>query len=378
MKKLTTLALATMTASSFAAVEHYGTMRASYISATNVVNGVDDVSPNGSVNATIPVFARESYTNLGTDYTDSALTQIAFNQSRYGIKTDGAVLEFDFNGNGNQGGAVDGQSIRIRQANMSFDISKNVSVTAGKGMSQMAGLDPHTFQISDPLFFLGNTGFVRDFIRVNWDINKSLKFGYETTSSGDNVGTQLSGPNHGLRLDWMSGNHHVGVAHKMGTAALKNADITLAGPTAITDDVDYTATKVFYAGSFNKLGVNVEYYMATNGGNMYGTLAALNDANLGGLATAGAGGNDVEETGYWVSLDYSYGNGHVHVGVANATIDDPATGTIGGNGDTWFGVDYEVASNTDVFLEYHSITTAYEGGSDASGTFVELGFMRNF
>jgi hypothetical protein len=31
MKKLTTLALATMTASSFAAVEHYGTMRAGYI-----------------------------------------------------------------------------------------------------------------------------------------------------------------------------------------------------------------------------------------------------------------------------------------------------------------------------------------------------------
>jgi hypothetical protein len=260
MKKLTTLALATMTASSFAAVEHYGTMRASYISASNVYSSVTDdtIGNNGGSTSSIPVFAQEDFTTLPASYTDEAHTQIAFNQSRYGMNWDGAKIEFDFNGNGNQGGAVSGQSIRIREANMTGNLSKSVSLTAGKGMSQMAGLNPHTFQISDPLFFLGNTGFIRDFIRVNWDINKNMKFGYETTSSGDNNGTHLSGANHGVRFDWMQGDHHVGVAHKTGTGALKDAHLN-AG---FVNDVDYSMTKVFYAGNFGKLGVNAEYYNA--------------------------------------------------------------------------------------------------------------------
>jgi hypothetical protein len=260
---------------------------------------------------------------------------------------------------------------------MTGNLSKSVSLTAGKGMSQMAGLNPHTFQISDPLFFLGNTGFIRDFIRVNWDINKNMKFGYETTSSGDNNGTHLSGANHGVRFDWMQGDHHVGVAHKTGTGALKDAHLN-AG---FVNDVDYSMTKVFYAGKFGKLGFNFEYYNAINGGNVTGTLAGLNDTSVGGLLTAALNnGKDVEESGYWASIDYNYGKGHVHVGIANANIDNhsdvSATNTIETNADTWFGADYEIASNMDLFVEYHQITTTR--ASDASGSFMEVGFIRNF
>jgi hypothetical protein len=94
MKKLTTLALATMTASSFAAVEHYGTMRASYISASNVYSSVTDdtIGNNGGSTSSIPVFAQEDFTTLPASYTDEAHTQIAFNQSRYGMNWDGAKL----------------------------------------------------------------------------------------------------------------------------------------------------------------------------------------------------------------------------------------------------------------------------------------------
>jgi hypothetical protein len=47
---------------------------------------------------------------------------------------------------------------------------------AGKGMSQMAGLDPHTFQISDPLFFKEILGSIETSVRFNYNINKSLKY----------------------------------------------------------------------------------------------------------------------------------------------------------------------------------------------------------
>jgi hypothetical protein len=200
MKKLAVLAAVAMSTTAFAAAEHYGTIRGSYISATNVYGG-DTTMAGGGLAASLPVYAQEDVAAPTTDYGDAAKTQIAFNQSRYGINFDGANIEFDFNGAGNTGGAAVG-SIRLRAANLTTKFG-SVDVTFGKGMSQMAGADHHTSQLSDPLFRLGNTGFITDFVRFSYNINKSMKVAYESTSSGDNNGTKNSGINHGLRFDWM-------------------------------------------------------------------------------------------------------------------------------------------------------------------------------
>jgi opacity protein-like surface antigen len=129
MKKLAVLAAVAMSTTAFAAAEHYGTIRGSYISATSTGSDI------------APTWADEDDTS---DYTEAAHTQLAFNQSRYGINFDGANIEFDLNGAGNPGGIQNGTSLRVRSAHMMTKFG-SVDVTFGKAMSQMAGVNPTHF-----------------------------------------------------------------------------------------------------------------------------------------------------------------------------------------------------------------------------------------
>jgi hypothetical protein len=353
MKKLTTLALVAMTTSAFA-VEHYGTLRGSRVTANQMDSDLQ------------PTFANEG---TGSDFDKADKTQMDFTQSRYGINFEGANVEFDFAGNNNTAGATATDIIRLRSLHMTTNFG-SLDVTFGKAMTQMAGVNPHTNQISDLYNFAGNTGFVNDLLRLSYDINKNMKIAYETTSSGDDDVSKVSPMNHGIRFDWMNDNHHVGVAHKMGTAA------TSDGSTPQPEDFDYSATKLFYNGSFGKVSVAAEYYMAVNGGNIDGT--------SGNGSSAFAGNDDVNESGYFASVSYDYGKGNAFVGMGSQKVDNASdvVATAYGNAenaDTWVGFDYEIAAKTDVFVEYHMLTTTIDdGGDEQSGTFMEIGLIRNF
>ena len=382
VKKLTMTALVgalSVGATAGVEVEHYGFVKADYLSSKNVSSKAASAGNDGNANK--PFYAAEKWNKDKLD--DANQVQLSLRDSRFGFKVSNgenttAVFEFDFNGSAsNISGAAAG-TLRHRKAAIHHKMG-NGELVFGKDWSQLAGLNPHTYAVTTVNLSAGNTGFLTDLIRYKHNFG-NLAVGFESTSNGDvdtagnaSGAALVSSPNMGLRVDYKMGAHHFGFAHKTGTAQHKKG-----GDTGATKDAPYSLSKVFYHGNYGATDVRFEYYTSINGGLAAGT--------LGTTSTKAGGGKDVEENGYFLSVKHMVTDEFgVFGGLSKATISNPkkVSPPAESNGITRVGVDYKVEKNVTFFVDHAMFTTGYwvaadNKAKDQKGTHTMLGLMMKF
>lgn len=354
------LSAALISGSAFAVnVDHYGIVKGSLLLTDGLANN------------------HKAFT-AGAD--SKSTNQLSFKQSRWGMKFSNdskvtAQVEFDFDGqDGNSNGPAAGV-MRARLANMTYAVSKNGTLTAGKKWTKFMGVLPHTYSITQVNFKSGNTGFIVDGADYTHKMGKLSLAAELSNYSGDNSGTTgnttvqgVSTPVMTVAVDYKADMYSVGFAHSMGE--LKYSELVDANK-----DEKASGTKVY--GTFTgvkSLDVRAEYYTGVN-------LASL---HTGGLvaATAGTTANEFKEKGYFLSAKYTMGKMGFFGSIGKAEFDDAKESGTGmfSNEMKRIGFDYKLEKDLTFFVEHKSYETKANEANEVAlnGKVLDMGLIYKF
>lgn len=358
-------------------LEGYGFIKASYIGTTDEFN----------VDAK-PVFVKSTngITGNAKDGMESGRGQFMIKHSRFGVNaTSGEKLsmklEFDLDGNNDNNVGVTSSDLgifRARQANFSYKLSENGTLTVGKKWEIFSPVGPHSYQYTTIQFWAGNTGFITDGADYVHKIgNASIAAEIKNLgSTGSGIGSdvmELSGPAMTLRADYRVAGQYFGAAVLYSNAKFEDAIAATAGD----KDAKIHGYNVFYNGKFGSTDVVAEYYYGQN----------LGSAVTGALSLAKPNGRKNKDQGYYVSVKHQFEALGVYGGYGKAELKDEANsagnsfGNLASNEFMRLGVDYAVDKNFTVYFEGSRVNSGfYEGASvkKYDGIFYDLGVVAKF
>lgn len=361
MKKLAIAGLATVVSTgAFAAasVDFYGTLKGDFVNSDQMTNDAQPVYVTVKPAAGYGDFDKASHRTMSFRE-----TLLGANFSN-GSKLKGTI-EMDFNGEDENTAGVNRSStgfLRLRQAFVTYQVTDKGEINFGKKWAAFQGVNPHTMSNNLYGFYQGNTGFFSDVLNYKHNfgnLHATFELGASDTSGGGDAGkvNKVSTPSQTIRLDYMAGDHLVGIVH---TIAEKNAKDALGH----NDNLDITASKLFFEGNFDKTQVRAEYTVGKNAGG-HGWLTQAQAESQGSVTAAGT--DDIEETAMWLSAQHNFGawNLFVRYGVAEITNADESivSGTstlesrIVKNSATALGASFNIDEGTQAFLEYTQVTT---------------------
>lgn len=403
MKKLAIAGLATVVSTAAVAdVQWYGFLKGDVTRADKMDNDHK------------PYYA----TAKGTEYSKydkQTHSVMSFRDSRLGAKMSNGskvsgVLEFDFDGESSKDtdgvSSSDSGMIRWRQANISYKIGSNGTLTFGKKWSAFSALNQHTMQVTQVGLYQGNTGYIHDGIEYKHmmgDLGLTFELGGSDAddSAADKRANKISNPSMTFRLDYKLADHTFGFAYAMASKNLKKSDNDLtddAGTKATNfdEDADITAMKLFGDMNFGMTNVRFEYAQGKNAvGTGWLSKAILNDVVAAANVNDPTKLTDVEETAMWLSAKHTMGKSAVWArhGVTEITNADKAGGAAANriaagkvvkNAVTGLGYSRELDEGFKVYAEYSMVTTdrvktkgTTETNSD-DGTVLDFGMMYSF
>lgn len=381
MKSLyATLLLTALYTQSFAdtKVSAYGFGKISYLSTSREFDA--DHKPIGVAS-----------TNGKTSQEESLMTtsrsQFTAKHSRFGMNVDNSLgiklkFEFDLDGeNGNRTGVATSDSgiLRVRQANLAYQVSESGTLTIGKKWDIFSPLMPHTYQVTTIQLWSGNTGFITDGIDYTHKVGSATLAAELKNIGADSTTIKLSGPAATIRADYKISDQLIGFSALAGSLEYKKQDVT-----APYDDRNRSIEgyNLYYNGKFiDQLDIVAEYYSGKNlGGAMVGALAQASKAQ----ASVDAKG---EESGYYVSLKYKFEKSAIYGGLGQAEFEDESlaanhsrTGLVS-NELSRFGYEQTLMENVTLYLEGAHVNSGYYENSRVkkyNGTYYDLGLMARF
>lgn len=382
MKKLAVAGLATIVSTAAfadASVDFYGTLKGDFVQ-TDKMNNPDAQA----------VFA----TAKGTGYSDfdkASQRTMSFRETLLGAKfSNGSKLkgqlEIDFNGEEDNTAGITRSStgvMRFRQAFLTYQVSDKGEINFGKKWAAFQGVNPHTMSNNLYGFYQGNTGFISDVLNYKHNFgNLHATFELGASDTQGDTGTitdastqasrtnKISTPSQTIRLDYMAGEHLVGLVHAMAEKNTKDA-------LGASDNVSITASKIFFEGNFDKTQVRAEYATGVNATG-HGWLTKTEASKASAVAS---GGDDVEETAMWLSANHDFGawNLFVRYGKAEVTNADELfdQGDISMNTATALGASFNIDEGTQAYLEYTQVTTDRLTANQTSDTDSDTGSVIN-
>ena len=357
-----------MVAGAATTFNHYGFVKASYMMTNQVKDGSEHQ----------PFLAQ----NDPNGHQEEPKAYIAAGQTRWGMtaangsKTT-AKLEFDLEGS-QTNGATSASATRIRQANITYKMSENGTLTFGKKWTKFMGVLPATYGFTRVNFYAGNNGFFVDGLDYTHQMGKtelSIELadtnpGIVAGSSSDDVNL-VSTPTTTLVLNHKIGDHKVGLAHTMSELKYKSLDEDN------NKDSSASGTKVYWAGKYNMLHVAAEYFTGSN----------LGSIHTGALGKAAATTDDeVKESGYFLSLKYAISDWSVFTGYGIDELNKEEEAGDGGaskNSLIRLGFDKVLDPGLTAFVEYDAYTTSYyvaadDESEDFNGSAIEIGMVYKF
>jgi hypothetical protein len=358
-----------MVAGAATTFNHYGFVKASYMMTDGIAAGSEHK----------PFFAINDAAT--TDLQDAQKSYISSTESRWGMTANNgsktsAKFEFDLDA-GQTNGAASMSNARVRQANISYKVSENGTITFGKKWTKFMGVLPATVGFTRVNFFAGNTGFLVDGFDYTHKMGMTdIALELANLPNSDATGTDnrdislVSSPITTLAVNHKMGDHKIGLAHTMAT--LTREDVGTG-----YEDAAASGTKLYWAGKYNDLHVNLEYTAGSNLGNI----------QTGALAKAGTTSDeDLKSTAYFLSLKYAQPEWSVYGGYGtDAYTDEEEAGDAGKSGNTMMtlGFDKKLDDGLVFFIEHNAFTTAYysaadDESEDSNGALTELGMIYKF
>lgn len=357
-------------------IKNYGILKAGYLQSSA------QLKTFGTDSFRAPTEVADIEKDGASDADQSTHTSIQTQQGRWGMAIDNgskttAKLEFDLTASSAQSSpnAISGANLRLRLAQIDWK-SGNSHISAGQKWLTFAGLNPHTFNLVSANFRSGNSAFIENEFAYTHSFGKVSVTGALANKgtdvvSGDDDETELGSPMQTIRVDYKMKNHHVGFA--MLTAEIMHKDI---------DDTKKNNTmsgqKVFWDGTYGKTNVRAEYFTGTN----------LNTAAIGltlGAAADGTG-DEIKETGAWLSIKHLLEEGHVIFGYGFDKLDkaeEAGSDGIAENTQLRLAYGHNLDAGLTAYGEYSAFTTGYYRTADdevenSQGTLAEVGLLYKF
>ncbi|MFT6632460.1 MAG: hypothetical protein ACJAS4_002423 [Bacteriovoracaceae bacterium] len=367
MKKIiiATALCAATGASAATTVNTYGFVKASYMMADKIVG-----SDRTTESVQKPFFAND---DSATDPEKEAKSYISSTNSRWGMNANNgsrtsAKFEFDLDA-GQTNGAASMSNARVRQAHLSYKASENGTITFGKKWTKFMGVLPETIGFTRVNFWAGNTGFLVDGFDYTHKMGMT-DFAIELANSSDDANL-VSTPTATIVVNHKMGEHKIGLAYT--TAELKHKSLDEAN----NKDSSASGTKVYWAGKYNSINVNLEYTMGSN-------LGSIHTGALG--RSSNTSDDEIKETAYFLSVKYTQPEWNVYGGYGVDTLDkEEEAGNTGvsKNALMTIGFNKTLDEGLTFFVEQNAFTTSHydstdEKSEDSNGSLTEIGMLYKF
>ncbi|CAN5505114.1 hypothetical protein BH10BDE1_BH10BDE1_12860 [soil metagenome] len=356
----------------------YGFLKADYYGTSNEFN--TDAKPFNVLSTS------------GQPLREASRGQLSMKQSRFGINVDNesklkGKFEFDLDGEANNTvGAVTSSTgfLRVRQANISYKVSDEGTLTIGKKWDIFSPLQPHSYQMTMIQWWSGNTGFLTDGIDYLHKM-EHMSFAAELKNAGgnpanaaDNTTVKLSLPIATVRGDYSFSDQLIGLSYMYGKLNYSRQDVTAPFD---TQDANVNALNVYWNGKFGATDVVAEYYTGINVG--AGVVGGLSQPSL---AQATANRTD-DESGFYVSGKHQFDGFSIFGGYGRADFSDKnaaPTNSINGlvSNETYrLGADCDLDAGTKAFVEVAHLKSSFlEVGDtrDYEGSWWNVGLLARF
>lgn len=356
-----------MVASAATTTTMYGFLKGSYTMSDKIAVGAGKPANAGYK----PFFANTS--EGATDLQEEQKALFTSANSRWGMNVANGsktTAKFEFDLDGAQSNGTEGMSnARVRQANLTYRISENATLTMGKKWTKFLTVVPVTYGATRAFFWSGNTGFMVDGIDYTRKMG-ATSFSFELANSGNDEVNLVSTPTMTALIGHKFGDHNVGLAHTTANLKYKTVADTNKDSTA-------TGTKLFWKGAFGATKASLQYTMGSN----------LGSIQVGALGTAAAANDEeIKETTIMASVKHAFGEMSVFAGygVDELAKEEEATdGGVSKNALMTLGFDKTLDAGLTVFVEHNMFTTSHyvaadDKSEDSTGTMTEIGMMYKF